>query len=119
MESSAGLSVSYVYVVSALISGVKNLESQRMSLVRGLPFSHVQSQSEKGSIFAFLAGVAAAVVCESCDVDIDIVAIVGRGCTAGTEAATADAGVALGAEYDADSAAGAAPGVETGAEAAA
>src|SRR5260370_2048085 len=39
--------------MSARISGVKNFESQKISFVRGFPFSHVQSASEKGSIFFF------------------------------------------------------------------
>src|SRR5271163_3586047 len=42
--------------MSARISGVKNFESKAVSLLRGLPFSQVQSQSEKGSIFSFFAG---------------------------------------------------------------
>src|SRR5262249_37257014 len=37
--------------MSARISGVKNFVSQKISFVRGFPFSHVQSASEKGSIF--------------------------------------------------------------------
>src|ERR1700683_445843 len=41
--------------MSARISGVKNFESKAASLVRGLPFSQVQSQSEKGTIFSFFA----------------------------------------------------------------
>jgi len=45
-------------VTSALISGVKNFESKAVSLLRGLPFSQVQSQSEKGTIFPFFAGAA-------------------------------------------------------------
>src|ERR1700733_1085125 len=48
--------------MSARISGVKNFESNAVSLLRGLPFSQVQSQSEKGSIFF---GFAAAAVEES------------------------------------------------------
>src|ERR1700677_3344204 len=44
--------------MSARISGVKNFESKAASLVRGLPFSQVQSQSEKGAIFALLAATA-------------------------------------------------------------
>src|SRR5579859_191283 len=39
--------------MSARISGVKNFESQKISFVRGFPFSHVQSASENGSIFFF------------------------------------------------------------------
>src|SRR5579862_354752 len=39
--------------MSARISGVKNLESKADSLVRGLPLSQVQSQSENGAIFGF------------------------------------------------------------------
>src|SRR5882724_7623373 len=39
--------------MSARISGVKNFESQKISFVRGFPFSHVQSWSENGSIFFF------------------------------------------------------------------
>ena len=46
--------------MSARISGVKNFESKAASLVRGLPLSQVQSQSEKGSIFCFFAGAASA-----------------------------------------------------------
>src|ERR1700733_15882602 len=42
--------------MSARISGVKNFESKAASLVRGLPFSQVQSQSEKGSILSFFPG---------------------------------------------------------------
>jgi hypothetical protein len=38
--------------VSARISGVKNFVSQNISLVRGLPFSHVQSASENGATLA-------------------------------------------------------------------
>ena len=38
---------------------MKNFESKAASLVRGLPFNQVQSQSEKGSIFAIFAGLAA------------------------------------------------------------
>src|ERR1700722_1005012 len=41
--------------MSARISGVKNFESKAVSLLRGLPFSQVQSQSEKGAIFSFFA----------------------------------------------------------------
>src|ERR1700741_991321 len=41
--------------MSARISGVKNFESQKISFVRGLPFSQVQSASENGSILATLA----------------------------------------------------------------
>src|SRR5208282_288334 len=44
--------------MSARISGVKNFESKATSLLRGLPLSQVQSQSEKGSIFAFFVGAA-------------------------------------------------------------
>src|SRR5580658_4179018 len=44
--------------MSARISGVKNFESKAVSLLRGLPFNQVQSQSEKGAIFSFLAGAA-------------------------------------------------------------
>src|SRR6266436_4259204 len=39
--------------MSARISGVKNFVSQKISFVRGFPFSHVQSASENGSIFFF------------------------------------------------------------------
>src|SRR5580692_12236146 len=46
--------------MSARISGVKNFESKAASLVRGLPFSQVQSQSEKGTIFSFLSFLAGA-----------------------------------------------------------
>src|SRR5580692_12412510 len=38
--------------MSARISGVKNFESKAVSLLRGLPLSQVQSQSEKGAIFS-------------------------------------------------------------------
>src|SRR5271168_1461606 len=58
IEWSVGLLKSYTYTVSARISGVKNFESQNISLVRGLPLSQVQSASENGSI---LAGAASAV----------------------------------------------------------
>src|SRR5208282_3537782 len=47
--------------MSARISGVKNFVSQKISLVRGLPLSQVQSQSEKGSIFFFWSGAASCV----------------------------------------------------------
>src|SRR3984957_5313029 len=43
--------------MSARISGVKNFVSKAVSLFRGLPFSQVQSQSEKGAIFSFFAGI--------------------------------------------------------------
>src|ERR1700683_741284 len=42
--------------MSARISGVKNFESKAVSLLRGLPFSQVQSQSEKGAICSFFSG---------------------------------------------------------------
>src|ERR1700685_7742 len=42
--------------MSARISGVKNFESKAVSLLRGLPLSQVQSQSEKGAICSFFAG---------------------------------------------------------------
>src|SRR5271168_3479367 len=58
IEWSVGLLKSYTYTVSARISGVKNFESQKISFVRGLPFSQVQSASEKGSIFAGAAASA-------------------------------------------------------------
>src|SRR5580700_5692561 len=48
--------------MSARISGVKNFESKAASFVRGLPFSQVQSQSEKGSILVFFAGASAEVL---------------------------------------------------------
>src|ERR1039458_5335654 len=46
--------------MSARISGVKNFESKAVSLLRGLPLSQVQSQSEKGTIFSTFVGVAVA-----------------------------------------------------------
>src|SRR5277367_4213626 len=52
--------------MSARISGVKNFESKAVSLLRGLPFSQVQSQSEKGAIFSFLAGVAGEELLNDC-----------------------------------------------------
>src|ERR1700722_1720547 len=55
--------------MSALISGVKNFESKATSLLRGFPFSQVQSQSENGSIFAFFTDVAPEVSMEACPVD--------------------------------------------------
>src|SRR5215467_7862628 len=45
--------------MSALISGVKNFVFQKISFVRALPFSQVQSASENGSIFLFSVPVCA------------------------------------------------------------
>src|SRR5208282_6406049 len=44
--------------MSARISGVKNFESKAVSLLRGLPLSQVQSQSENGAIFSLFVGAA-------------------------------------------------------------
>src|ERR1700722_11325617 len=44
--------------MSARISGVKNFESKAVSLLRGLPLSQVQSQSENGAIFSFFVNAA-------------------------------------------------------------
>src|ERR1700737_4397522 len=42
--------------MSVLISGVKNLVSNATSLLRGLPFSQVQSAKAKGSALDFFSG---------------------------------------------------------------
>src|SRR3984957_1062406 len=52
--------------MSARISGVKNFESKAVSLLRGLPLSQVQSQSENGTIFSFAGGVATEAVLNDC-----------------------------------------------------
>src|SRR5271167_935085 len=66
--------------MSARISGVKNFESKATSLLRGLPFSQVQSQSEKGSIFSFFAGAAVA--------SVEVCAATSAGAAVGTSAFT-------------------------------
>src|ERR1700728_3681814 len=55
--------------MSARISGVKNFESKATSLLRGLPLSQLQSQSEKGAIFSFFTGAAAVESLDACAAD--------------------------------------------------
>ena len=75
---------------------MKNFESKAVSLLRGLPLSHVQSQSEKGSIFGFFVGAAAESL-EGCE----RVATAGAEAGAGT-AVTAVAGVVAAGDAAAD-----------------
>jgi hypothetical protein len=84
-----------VYVTSARISGVKNFVSKAVSLLRGLPLSQVQSQSEKGAIFSFFAGAAVVPLgaCKDATAGLALAAAGAASNCAGT-AATAVAGIA-------------------------